>query len=103
MTRSTFQELLSIQKETVKICALKMLKRVCPFTLKLYYFFNWITVKSGTVIYNKDDAAHGAFGVIRGRVRKLGQFVQDESLINGVYDCILERPRSDTVIGESSQ
>ena len=102
LTRSTFQELLSIQSETVKICALKMLKRVLPFTLKLYYFLNWLTVKSGTNLYNKSDVAHGAYGVIRGKVRYLREYVQVDSYICGVYDIILERPREDTVIATRS-
>ena len=53
LTRSTFQEMIQTKKDILKICALKMLKRVLPFTLKLYYFFNWLTVKSGTVLYNE--------------------------------------------------
>ena len=104
ISRSTYQEIVRLKKDTVKICAYKMFKRIQPFTLKLYFFFNWITVKSGTVLYNKGDVAHGAFGVIRGRVRRPGGLVnQEESLIcHGVYDCILERPRTDSVMATRS-
>ena len=41
--------------------------------------------------YNEADPPNGAYGVIRGRVRRLGEELQEDSLICGVYDCILQR------------
>ena len=101
-TRSAFQELCEKSKTPAKRVAKRILKSMTSFIMKTFYCFNWKTIKSGTKLINKGDAANGAYAVIRGRLRKQGFNSQDDYFLFGVFDCLLDRQHQHTVIAARS-
>jgi CRP-like cAMP-binding protein len=104
LTRSAFYDLVLKHPDLLKTAAKKLLKELTPFLLKIFYFFDWTTVKSGSEIFNKGDPENGAFIVIRGRLKRPGHFAEhfDDFFLVGIYDVLLERNHTQSIIAARS-